>query len=199
MGPIFEQPCTGARMGSTAFQEARALLLERRERDDDAVREFRWPVLDQFNWALDWFDVYALDNARPAVRLVRDGADDSVLTFAQLSARSNQVANRLRRLGARRGDRILLMLPNVIPLWETLLGAMKLGLVVVPATTQLGPADLADRFGRGAIRHVVTDGDGAGKLEELAQRCTRITTGPARGGWHAYDEAYAEPASFTPD
>jgi acetyl-CoA synthetase len=186
-------------MGSTAFEDARALLLARRERYDDAVREFRWPALDRFNWALDWFDAYARDNTRPALRLVRDDGDETVLTFAELSARSSQLANRLRGLGARRGDRILVMLSNVVPLWETLLGAMKLGLVVVPATTQLGRADLADRLGRGAIRHVVTDAEGAAKLEGVGQECARIALGPAPAGWHAYEEAYAEPASFTPD
>ena len=61
-------------MGTNAFLEARALLLARRERYEDAVREFRWPALDRFNWALDWFDVHARDNARPALRLVRDGS-----------------------------------------------------------------------------------------------------------------------------
>ena len=66
-------------MGARAFLEARALLLARRERHDDAVREFRWPALDEFNWALDWFDAYARGNDRAAIRLVRDGADDSVL------------------------------------------------------------------------------------------------------------------------
>ncbi|HEU4954085.1 MAG TPA: hypothetical protein VFT28_05900, partial [Gemmatimonadales bacterium] len=71
-------------MGTTTFQEARALLLARRERYEDAVREFHWPVLDRFNWALDWFDAYARDNDRPALRLVRDGADDVGLSFAQL-------------------------------------------------------------------------------------------------------------------
>jgi acetyl-CoA synthetase len=186
-------------MMAPTFPEARALLLARRERYDDAVREFRWPALDEFNWALDWFDAYARDNSRPALRLVRDGADDVVLSFAQLSARSSQVANRLRALGARRGDRLLLMLSNVVPLWETLLGAMKLGLVVVPATPQLGSSDLADRFRRGAIRHVVTDGEGAEKLDQLARECTRIAVGPGRAGWHGYDEAHAESASFVPD
>ncbi len=42
-------------MGTTAFLEARSLLLARRERHEEAVREFRWPALDHFNWALDWF------------------------------------------------------------------------------------------------------------------------------------------------
>jgi acetyl-CoA synthetase len=186
-------------MSTTAFQEARALLLARREQYEAAVREFRWPVLDQFNWALDWFDVFARDNPRPALRLVRDGAPETTLSFAELSARSNQVANRLRALGARRGDRVLVMLPNVAPLWEALLGAMKLGLVVVPATPQLGRADLADRFGRGAIRHVVTDGEGADKLNDLARGCTRIVIGPAFAGWHDFEETRTEQSSFVPD
>ena len=190
---------SGGQVGAKAFLEARALLLARRERLDEAVREFRWPVLDEFNWALDWFDAYARDNTHPALRLVRDGGADTVLSFAELSVRSSQVANRLRALGARRGERLLLMLPNVVPLWETLLGAMKLGLVVVPATPQLGRAELADRFARGAIRHVVTDAEGAEKIDALARGCTRIALAPAAAGWQDYEEARAAPASFVPD
>ena len=186
-------------MSAAGFLEARSLLLDRRERYQEAVREFRWPVLDAFNWALDWFDVHARHNARPALRLVRDGAPETTLSFAELSARSSQVANRLRRLGARRGDRVLVMLGNVVPLWETLLGAMKLGLVVVPATPQLGRADLADRFARGGIRHVVTDAEGAARLEPLAPDCTRTALAPAPTGWHDFEEAYAEAATFAPE
>ena len=76
-------------MGTTAFQEARALLLARRERYDDAMREFRWPALDRFNWALDWFDaVCARDNDRAgAAASCARAADDAVLTFAELSER----------------------------------------------------------------------------------------------------------------
>jgi acetyl-CoA synthetase len=186
-------------VSTESFLDARSLLLARREQYEEAVREFRWPVLDRFNWALDWFDAYARDNPQPALRLVHDGSSEDTLSFAELSARSSQVANRLRALGARREDRVLVMLPNVVPLWETLLGAMKLGLVVVPATPQLGRADLADRFARGAIRHVVTDAEGADKLDGLAQHCTRIAVAAAPRGWHAFEETHAESASFVPD
>ena len=94
--------------------------------------------------------------ARPALNIVGDGA--AALTFAELSERSNRVANGLRALGVRRGDRVLLMLGNVVPLWETMLAAMKLGAVVIPATTLLTPTDLRDRFERGRVRHVVAVG-----------------------------------------
>jgi acetyl-CoA synthetase len=181
------------------FLDARAFLLARRERYDEAFRDFRWPVLDRFNWALDWFDAYARGNDRPALWLVSDGAPHVRLSFAELSERSNRLANRLRALGARRGDRLLLMIPNAAPLWETLLAAMKLGLVLVPTTTQLSRADLADRMTRGAIRHVVTDAEGARKLAAVPGDYTRLSIGDPVPGWLRYDDAYAEAGTFVPD
>ena len=70
---------------------------------------------------------------RLALKIVGDGAGTA--TFAELSERSNRIANGLRALGVKRGERILLMLGNVVPLWEVMLAAMKLGAVVIPATT----------------------------------------------------------------
>ena len=60
-----------------------------------------------------------------------------------MATRSGQVADWLRGLGVSRGDRVLLMLGNVVPLWEVILAAMKLGAVIIPASTLLQPADLA--------------------------------------------------------
>jgi acetyl-CoA synthetase len=181
------------------FADAREFLLARRDRYADAYRDFRWPVLDRFNWALDWFDTYSAGNDRPALWLVADDAPDVRLSFAELSARSNRVANALRRQGARRGDRLLLMLPNVAPLWETLLAAMKLGVVVVPSTPQLSRPDLADRMARGEIRYVVTDVEGAAKLGDLAGGATRIAVGADLPGWWRFEEAYTAPDAFVPD
>jgi len=181
------------------FLEAREFLLARRERYDEAYREFRWPRLECFNWALDWFDAYAVGNDRPALWLVTDDGPDVRLSFAELSARSNRVANLLRSLGARRGDRLLLMLPNVAPLWETLLAAMKLGVVLVPTTTQLGRAELADRMVRGQIRHVVTDAEGADKLRDMPGEYTRVVAGADLPGWTRFEAACTAPAGFASD
>ena len=49
---------------SETFRAARDLLLHHRTDYDTAVRAFRWPAFDRFNWALDWFDVIA--RQRPA-------------------------------------------------------------------------------------------------------------------------------------
>jgi acetyl-CoA synthetase len=184
---------------ASAFIEARDFLLRHRRDYATAYREFRWPVLDRFNWALDYFDVIARDNARPALWLVDDGAGETTLSFAALAARSNQVANWLRGLGVRRGDRILLMLGNVAPLWECMLAAMKLGAVVVPATTLLTPNDLADRFARGRVRHVITGAENAQKFADQPGDFTRIAVGAAPPGWQPYAASAEASDGFAPD
>jgi acetyl-CoA synthetase len=183
------------------FRAARDLLLRHREDYDSARREFAWPEFDEFNWALDWFDVIAAEHPdRTGLRIVAEDEDTS-LTYAELAARSGQVANWLRGLGVGRGDRVLLMLGNVAPLWEIILAAMKLGAVIIPASTLLQPADLADRLARGNVRHVVTDATQTAKFSGLPGDWTRIAVGPGEptgAGWHAYDDSRAAAAPFLP-
>ena len=188
-------------MSETAarFTEARDFLLRHREDYDFAYRDFRWPQLDRFNWALDYFDVMARGNDQPALWLATDGGAETKLSFAALSERSNRVANHLRALGVARGDRVLLMLGNVAPLWETMLAAMKLGAVVIPATTLLNRNDLVDRFARGRTRHVIVGADAASKFAELPGDYTKITVGGDAPGWRRYEEAYAAAPEFVPD
>src|SRR6201986_5425433 len=137
----------------STFQDARAFLLEHRTDYDAAVKGFHWPDPVPFNWALDWFDAELARNAdsqdRAALWIVDSGSDnEKKLSFSALSRRSNQVANFLRAQGLKRGDHLLLLLGNVVPLWETMLATIKLGVVVVPATTLLTPDELRDRLHR---------------------------------------------------
>lgn len=188
----------------TTFQEARAFLLDNRTDYEAAVKGFRWPDPVPFNWALDWFDVLATNadsEDRPALWIV-DAAQDrqTKLSFAALSRRSNQVANFLRAQGLKRGDHLLLLLGNVVPLWETMLAAMKLGVVVIPATTLLTADELRDRLDRGKARAVVVAQDQIAKFASLgAEGLVRIVIGPVSDGWLSYDEAAKAPEAFTPD
>ena len=181
-----------------AFLASRDFLLKHRTDYETAVREFKWPAQDPFNWALDYFDVVAAGNDRPALHIVSDDGAETIRSFAELAAASNRVAHFLRNLGARKGDCLLLMLGNEVALWETLLAAIKLGVVVTPATTQLTTADLQDRVNRGRVRHVVTDAINAAKFSDVTGTLTRIAVGEATSGWHRYDSARHADAVFTP-
>jgi acetyl-CoA synthetase len=175
-----------------AFMRAREHLLRHRDDYEAAYSGFRWPELDKFNWAIDWFDVHAQGNARTALHLIDGQGREAQISFAQMSEASDRVAACLQRLGMERGDRMLVMLPNVQALWELVLGAMKIGVVLVPTATQASVADLQDRTGRGKVRLAVTDAAGAEKLEQVAGTFLRLLVGGARTGWHAYAETVAE-------
>ncbi|MFF0199842.1 AMP-binding protein [Streptomyces sp. NPDC005017] len=181
------------------FRSARDFLLAHREDYATAYDGFTWPRPEQFNWALDWFDHIADGNDRTALHIVEEDGTETLLSFAELSDRSDRVANWLRGLGVAAGDRVLVMLGNQAELWETALAAMKLRAVVIPATPLLGPVDLRDRVERGQVRHVITRAEDTGKFTEVPGGWTRIAVGGTGGDWHAYEEAYAAPAAFTPD
>jgi acetyl-CoA synthetase len=184
---------------SRPFLEARDFLLANRTDYEAARRGFRWPRLDRFNWALDYFDEMAKGNDRTALWVVDEGGSETRLSFAEMSRRSSQVASFLRAQGVRRGDAVLLMLGNVVPLWEVMLACMKLGAVVIPATTLLNTDDLRDRFERGGVRHVVAGAADAGKFDALPGDYGRIVVGGERPGWTSFESSRATPVDFAPD
>jgi acetyl-CoA synthetase len=185
-------------MSAEPFLKAREFLWRHRTDYAAAYRDFRWPVLDTFNWALDYFDPMAAGNHNPALWIVDEGGGETKVSFAAMAERSSRVANYLRSHGVKRGDRILLMLGNVVPLWEVMLAAMKLGAVTIPASTLLNRDDLIDRFDRGRARHVITSPEHTAKFADIPGDYTRICTGEA-AGWLDYADAATAPARCAPD
>lgn len=186
---------------TNTYRLARDFLLQHRKDYDTAYAGFQWPKLDRFNWALDWFDQIAAGDRRNQTALwvaYEDGRQDK-LTFAELSERSNRIANYYRGLGVKRGDRVLLMLGNIPPLWETMLAMIKLGAVIIPATTLLTANDVSDRIARGRVKHIVCAADLAPKIEPACGSCTRIAIGEKTQGWQEYEQGYSSPATFQPE
>jgi acetyl-CoA synthetase len=183
------------------FRAARDLLLEHRTDYDKARLAFAWPRPERFNFALDWFDAVLAAETPDAValRLVAPGGITESRTFAELSARSDQVACRLRRAGVTRGTRVLVLLGNQVELWETVLAAMKLGAVMIPATTLLAEADLRDRIDRGRVGAVVARSELAERFASVPGSYARIAVGEPVPGWLPYDEGGAADGPFVPD
>lgn len=179
------------------FLAARDFLLAHRTDYTTAARDFRWPQLTHFNWALDYFDEMARGNNATALWIVEHGGASNRYSFEQLSQRSNQVANHLQALGVRRGDRVLVMLGNHVALWETLLATFKLGAVMIPATTLLTAEDLRDRLDRGQVRHVVAGSEWTDKFAGLSGDYTRVSVGAKVEGWIDHDQAHTYSPAFT--
>jgi len=180
------------------YRQARDHLLALRGRHDVAVDAFTWPdVGDRFNWAVDWFDVIARGNHDPALIIVEEDGSSTEIHFDAMADRSDRVAAWLAARGVAKGDPVILMLGNQVHLWDAMLAVMKLGAVIMPTTTAVGPADLVDRIERGGARHVVTNAEETAKFDAVPGDYTRICVGRAEG-WHDLTEAYGHAADPTP-
>lgn len=189
------------------FRAARDQLVGAQQDWERARRDFVWPRFTHFNFGFDWFDQVARSPERSgqdALVILEEDGSRLHRSFAQLSEDSNRVANWMTGIGVRRGDRILLILGNQVELWETMLAAIKLGVVLIPTTTQMGPRDLGDRVSRAEASWVVGDSATLRKFTQVqgdyallhvpgvyADRPAAVPPEVPGRTVHSYQEAYA--------
>ena len=82
-------------------------------------------------------------NARRYPDKVALVCEDRRLTFAELDARGDRLANALAESGIGRGDRVALTMPNGIELVEAMAAVLKLGALIVPLSTRLTAREIA--------------------------------------------------------
>ncbi|MGH8828634.1 MAG: AMP-binding protein, partial [Jiangellaceae bacterium] len=189
----------------TAFDEVRAardLLIDLRTDYNNALARYVAPTPTYFNWGLDWFDRIAAHEPtrdRPALRIIEDDGSEAAFSFAELAQRSSRLAAWLAARGVTRGDRLLLMLGNQVELWESMLACIKLGAVVIPATTLLSTADITDRVQRGHVRHVIARSQDTERFVGVAGGWTPIAVGAPVDGWIDYADSYAHDTPVVPE
>jgi acetyl-CoA synthetase/medium-chain acyl-CoA synthetase len=148
---------------------------------EQARRDFKWEVADDYNFALDAIGKWAQTQDKLAMLWVGQDGREERCTFADFDEQSSRVAHTLEKLGVKKGDRVLLMLPRVIEWWDTMLGLMKLGAVGIPCTTLLTPKDIAYRAEMAEAVAMVTDVSGVEKLNQVRAQCPTIKTVVAVG------------------
>ncbi|MBA3625464.1 MAG: acyl-CoA synthetase, partial [Methylibium sp.] len=82
---------------------------------EDLHRAFRWRVPPLFNLAEACCGRWARDAAmRERIAIVHEAEDGGVtrLSYAELQAQANRLANALERVGLQRGERVALVLPQ---------------------------------------------------------------------------------------
>ncbi|MER5794303.1 AMP-binding protein [Streptomyces sp. NPDC001980] len=163
--------------------------------DYDAERaRFRWEVPQRFNAVLDILERRAEQSPDELalVTLRRDGGVAVSYTFRELNLASRRMGHALAGIGVGKGERIFVMLPRIAEWYVALLGAIRIGAVPVPGTPQLTSRDIEYRVDRAEAVAVVTDTDGAVKVDKLTDRLStlahRIVVGTApSAGWHTMD------------
>ena len=192
------RPATPA---TEAVRAARDFLFAHAHDYEGAVAGFSWPELAEFNFALEWFDVMAAEHPdRDAVKILDADLYARSWSYAELSRRSDQVANWLHNLGMRRGDHMIVMLNNTIEIWEILLGLLKVGGVAIPTSTLLSETDLNYRIDRGEARFTIAPDALAAKFASTPAGVIRIGVGGSTpDGWVDFADSHEAALTFTPD
>ncbi len=178
--------------------------------DYEQEREaFTLDVPEIFNATRDVVDAQAAERpeANALLMVSPDGEQGDAYTFAQLRDRTMQVAQVLADAGVSKGDRVFVMLPRVIGWYDTVLGAIRLGAIPMPGTTQLKPKDIEYRINKAEASVVVTDADGMAKIDEIRGQCPSLTTTMvissgttvSADGWVDVDEARNASPATEPD
>lgn len=181
------------------FVKARDFLILHRSDYDEAHDKFKWPKMETFNWALEYFDEIAEGNDNPALWIVDEDGKEEKYSFSEMSQRSNQVANFLRKQKIAHGDRIMVMLGAESAIWETMLAAMKLGATVIPTSTLLSDEEITDRLDRSQVKMLITSSDQISKLKTLAPQIIKVVVDGTEPDWMSYSEAMKESSEFAPE
>lgn len=169
-------------------------------------KEFRIDVPEYFNFGVDVVDKWAEREPDKLALLAVDGQGENPnrLTFSDISAASNRFANVLRKLGLRKGDRALVMLPRIAEWYVIMVGMIKLGVIPIPATTQCSSKDIGYRVSRSGSVMVVADDENSFKVEEAERECTSLNRrmlvrGQGRDEWLSYETELANAAEKLDD
>ena len=170
---------------------------------------FQLQVPEQFNYVRDVLDARARSHPEELALLSLGPAGEVVgeHSYSDLVLASRRVGHALRALGVGKGERIFVMLPRIPEWYFVMLGAIRVGAVPMPATSQLTARDIAFRTKNAEAVVAVTDQVGAAKLDQVREqlpslRETIVVGEPPGPGWTPLsglmERASSEPTRESP-
>jgi acetyl-CoA synthetase len=165
---------------------------------------FRWRIPTRYNIAADACDRWADGSGRLALLHLRADGGLERISFDELRARSNRLANTLRAHGIVRGDRVAVLLPQVPEAAVAHFAAYKLGAIAVPLFQLFGEQALEFRLRDCGAAALVTDAVGLAKLDTIravlpALRLVCTVDGPGQGTLDLAAETPRASDAFTPE
>jgi len=168
-------------------------VLQKKDRYDEMYKNFQWNVPEYYNFGFDVIDQWAEDRTKLAlISIDRTGERERYHTFYDLKVQSNQFANVLKKIGVKKGDRVLVILQSIPEWYVGLIGMFKLGVVAMPGTVLLTSKDIEYRINRAEACMIITDMGHVGIVEQLKDRCPSLKylmlVDGKKKGWFNFDD-----------
>ncbi|PTN32868.1 AMP-binding protein [Desulfonatronum sp. SC1] len=172
---------------------------------EDFLSKFQLKIPDNYNFAYDFLDVHAArEPNRPAMIHVDDAGNRRDFALGFFRTESNKLANALKQLGLKKGDRVMLILHRRVEFWVAMLALHKLGAVAVPSPALLTTKDIVYRVNFARIKAVITDAGVAPAVLAALPDCPGLRTlirvggdGP-KPGWTDYAAIMARASDVFP-
>jgi acetyl-CoA synthetase len=173
------------------------MLLPSRDTYEELVRDFVWNIPGDFNmgravsddWAARAPDRVCLEHFNPNGNHLR-------LTYGELSHHSSCLASALLALGAARGSRIAILLPQGFETVIAHVAAYKIAAVALPLALLFGADAIQYRLNDSGAEVVVTNRFGLAKLREIGGGLPAlrhvIVVGDAEEGVLSFDRLVAD-------
>jgi acyl-coenzyme A synthetase/AMP-(fatty) acid ligase len=125
-------------------------------------KDFSLLVPAKFSFPLDIFDNWG----NRLALFWTDGEKEKKFSFDELKILSSKGADAFKKIGIGKGDKVLVMLPNIPEWWEVMLALMRLNAIPIPATTLLTLKDIKYRLSVIDIKAIIATDDDALKVED---------------------------------
>lgn len=133
---------------------------------NDVLRDLGWHDDEPIDLGHTIVDRHA-DGGRAALHWVGKDRAAVTMSYRELRALSNRIANLLRALGVRKGDRVAGVLPRVRETIAVMVGVWKAGGIYVPVFTGLGSDAVGFRLRNSGAQLVVTHRDCRGRVPDM--------------------------------
>lgn len=144
--------------GMISRKEEKMRLIKKDTGNFEAIRRtFKWEVPQWFNIGHDVCDKH--EGLMDEVALWYENAEGerATYTFGQIRSLSNKLANALRHLGIKKGDRVGIILPQRPETAISHVAVYKLGAVALPLSILFGPDAFHYRLNDSDTKVVITD------------------------------------------
>ncbi|XP_015445390.1 acyl-coenzyme A synthetase ACSM3, mitochondrial isoform X4 [Pteropus alecto] len=162
---------------------------------DSMKRDFKLEVPEYFNFAGDvldkWTDMEKAGKrpSNPAFWWVNGDGEEVRWGFEELGFLSRKLANILTEFcGLRRGDRVVVILPQIPEWWLANVACLRTGTVLIPGTTQLTQKDVLYRLRSSKAKCIITNEAMAPTVDAVAPECENlhsklVVSQNSREGW----------------
>ena len=138
------------------------------DRYREVYEGFRWQVPRRFNIA--HYACRRWAGERVALHWEDESGETRRLSFGELAAQADRLANALAHLGIARGDRVAILLPQRPETLIAYLACFQMGAIAVPLSFLFGPDALEYRLSHSGARVAIADPVTYANLEGLRER-----------------------------